>query len=197
MSEEASTSTPNGPPESPADVGHGWPAAARVTALVLALSLTATLVVVALLLRDDDPAPQANDASASALLDASTGAQKAARDAVVRMTTYDYRTIEKDFGWVDDAGTDAFQTYFTKSRRDVTPVIRHDRVIAKGAVIQSAAKAIDADHATVLLFVDQIIRVAGQRGTKIDQPRVTLDMVRQDGRWLVDKVHLNGLKGSS
>ena len=48
----------------------------------------------------------------------SVAAEKAARDAVTRMTTYSYRTVEEDFAWVDEAGTEKFQENFAGASED-------------------------------------------------------------------------------
>jgi hypothetical protein len=48
--------------------------------------------------RDRDEADDRAD-SAEALVEASVAAEKVARDAVTRMTTYSYRTVEEDFSW--------------------------------------------------------------------------------------------------
>ena len=45
----------------------------------------------------------------------------------------------------------------------------------------------------MLLFVDQEIRSEQETRPGLDQPRVTMQMVRQDGEWLVDEVQLNNL----
>jgi hypothetical protein len=58
----------------------------------------------------------------------------------------------------------------------------------------------DTHHVTVLVFVDQAISNPGsgssgpQRG--LDQPRVTMQMVKEGGRWLVDQVKISSLAGN-
>jgi len=166
------------------------------------MGLVAALVAVVLLWVDrDDASPGASAPTSSAsgpldadaLLGAGDDAEAAARDAVVRMTTYDWRTVDADFTWVDDAGTEAFKTYFAGASRDAKAVIASLRATATGTVVDSASTVIDPSHVKVLLFVDQEITARGQEGTKIDQPRVTMQMVLVDGAWLVDQVAVNDL----
>ncbi len=88
-----------------------------------------------------------------------------------------------------------FQAYFEGAGADSKRVIVALKATATGTVVDSAATAIDATHVKVLLFVDQEIAASEQKGTKIDQPRVTMQMVLQDGRWLVDEVAVNNLLG--
>lgn len=127
------------------------------------------------------------------LVPAGVDAEVAARDAVTRMTTYDWSTVDDDFAWVDDAGTDKFRTYFEGASRDAKAAITALKASATGTVVDSAPKVVDATHVRVLLFVDQEIRAEKQKGSKLDQPRVTMSMVLVDGRWLVDAVNVNDL----
>lgn len=170
-----------------------------VSLLLAALLVVAVTGVVVLLLDRDDDAPAPADGSAAVsgtdLVRVGTDAEAAAKAAVVRMTTYDWRTVDDDFAWVDDAGTDNFKSYFAAASADSRQVITTLKASATGVVVDSAPKVVDETHVTVLLFVDQEIRAAKQKGTKIDQPRVAMDMVLQDGEWLVDQVQIGDLVG--
>lgn len=129
----------------------------------------------------------------AALLAAGRNAQVAAEAAVVQMTTYDYRTVEADFEWVDTAGTDSFRSNFAAASADAITIITELEASARGTVIDSATTVNDAESVTVLLFVDQEITSVGEGESKIDQPRVSMDMVLINGEWLVDEVALNNL----
>jgi len=127
---------------------------------------------------------------------AGKAADKAARTAVVKMTTYDYRTVQKDFSWVEDAGTAHFRKQYAEVSKPIKTLVVQLKAKATGTVVASAPIVKDADHVTVLVFVDQEISNPGngsgaQRG--LDQPRVTMTMVRQGGRWLVDQVKIVSL----
>jgi Mce-associated membrane protein len=158
----------------------------------LALALVAALIAVVLLWRDRGDAEDRAD-STSGLVDASLEAEKVARDAVTRMTTYSFRTVDADFTWVDDVGTEKFQKNFAGASNDAVTLVKSLKATAVGTVIDSAATAVDDDHVKVLLFVDQEISSQGKEGTKLDQPRVTMQMVQQGGEWLVDEVQVNNL----
>jgi len=128
---------------------------------------------------------------------AGKAADKAARAAVVEMTSYSYKSVDQDFAWVDDAGTTKFRTQYAEVSKPIKKLVVQLKATAKGTVVASAPIVKDADHVTVLLFVDQEISNPGtgggdpQRG--LDQPRVTMKMVRQGGRWLVDTVQISSL----
>ena len=164
-------------------------------ASLLLISLVALLVVVLLWQTDSDDSKSGD--GAAALVAAGKAADKAARTAVVEMTSYDYRTVNEDFGWVDDAGTAHFQKQYAEVSKPIKELVVRLKATAKGSVIASAPVVKDTDHVTVLLFVEQVITNPGtgtsgaQRG--LDQPRVTMSMVRQGGQWLVDEVKLSGL----
>lgn len=159
----------------------------------LAVALVAALVAVVLLWQDRGAG---EDGTRDAELHrAEAAAEEAAKEAVVAMTTYSYRTVEEDFSWVESAGTADFQEYFAGASEQAVGLIRRIRAEAQGTVVDSAATAIDPRHAKVLLYVDQEITSAGEEGTKVDQPRVTMQMVRQDGEWLVDEVQVLNLLG--
>jgi Mce-associated membrane protein len=157
----------------------------QVLCAALALGLVAALTGAILLWRErtDERAHE----------DAGSAAEKAARAAVVKMTTYDYRTVDDDFTWVEDAGTTAFQDYFAKASTNAIAFIKTVKASATGEVKDSAAVVEDDEHVRVLLFVDQTITSKGQKDSNTDQPRVTFHMVLQDGQWLVDQVGINDL----
>ena len=160
----------------------------------LVLALVASLVAVVLLWRDrDDDAAEDRAAASTELVDAALAAEQAARDTVVQMTSYSFRTVDDDFDWVDAAGTKKFQENFADAAKAAIAYVKTLKATAVGTVMDSAATAADADHVKVLLFVDQEIRSKGESGSRLDQPRVTMQMVRQDGEWLVDEVQVNNL----
>jgi Mce-associated membrane protein len=128
-----------------------------------------------------------------ALIEAEHDAEAAARSAVVAMTTYDHRTIDEDLAWVEEAGTEEFRDYFAAASERTRAFIERARATATGEVVASAADAEDPRHVEVLLFVDQTITAAGRPGEQVEQPRVTMQMVRVDGAWLVEAVDVDNL----
>jgi hypothetical protein len=169
-----------------------------VTALgsLLLLSLVALLVVVLLW----QTGGSKGEDRAVRYAAAGKAANQAARAAVVEMTTYDYRSVTRDFAWVDDAGTAKFRTQYAEVSKPIKKLVVQLKARAKGTVVASAPIVKDADHVTELLFVDQEISNPGngssgpQKG--LDQPRVTMEMVRQGGRWLVDEVTIRSLSNN-
>jgi Mce-associated membrane protein len=167
----------------------------RLVTLLLVAALAVALIAVAMLWRDRQELVDRAEASEDAHSSAAPAAEEAARAAVTRMTTYDFRTVEKDFSWVEDAGTAEFQETFTGAADDAIEMIKGLRSSAVGTVIDSASAVEDASHVKVLLFVDQELMAVGQDKPSLEESRVTMHMVRQNGRWLVDEVELQNLLG--
>jgi Mce-associated membrane protein len=152
----------------------------------LALAWVAALVCLALLWRAWDHGRDLDEAGRDA--------ERAARAAAVAMTSYDHSTADRDFGWVDTAGTAKFREQYAEVSAPVKELVVSMKAHAEGMVVDSAARVRDTDHVTVLLFVDQTLTSADKDADReLDQPRVTMTMVRQGGRWLIDEVKLRNL----
>jgi hypothetical protein len=174
-----------------------WPRTARrtVAALVAALVLVVVAAVV-LVVRDGGSSADAATGTtsvAAAEFAAGQDATAAASSLLVRMTTYDWHHVDHDFAWLAD-GTAAFRADLPNEKQ-VTAIIRRVRATATGKVVAAAPQVTDADHVTVLAFVDQTIRSARQPGARSEQTRVSLGMVRQDGAWVADAVDIQSLLG--
>jgi len=156
---------------------------------LLALALVAALVAAGRLWRSNHHHEQAAAADA-ALISAGVDARKAAEEAAVKMTTYDYRTIDQDFAWVDTAGTEDFKKYFTGVSAPSIALVKQLKAAAPGTVVDSGVVVEDATHVKVVLFVDQRIIGKAEGSSAPDQSRITMDMVEPGGRWLVDRVEL-------
>lgn len=154
-------------------------------AAALSLALLASLISLALVWQAGR-----DDAEAQALVAAGEQAQLAARVAAEQMTTYDYRTAEEDFAWVETAGTEAFQQQFAEASAKSIQVIKALKASAKGTVVDSGVDVEDPTHVKVVLFVDQRITGDGEGPSEPDQSRITMHMVKQRGVWLVDSLDL-------
>ena len=127
----------------------------------------------------------------AALSEAEAQATQVAEDVIVRMTTYDAETVDKDFTWVSEVGTSKFEREQTVTTEQLIPVIKRTGAQAEGTVQRAAATATDEDTVSVLLFVDQVLGRTGTRQTSLDRTRVEMTMVRSsDGDWLVDEIEL-------
>ena len=125
-------------------------------------------------------------------LSAQRAAEKAAVEAAEQSMTYNYGTIDADFDWVEDLATEKFQRDFAEASELVREAVEQGEVDARAAVLDAATDYEDAEHVQVLLFVDQTIASAKEPGAPaaLEQHRVKMDMVLEDGDWLVDNVEV-------
>lgn len=146
----------------------------------LAVALVAALVGLGLMWRALD---QEKDRDAA--LD---DAVRTAREVAVAMASYDYRSVDKDFAWVDEAGTKKFKEVFSGVVETIKPVIVQNNGHADATVMKAAGELDGDTKATVLLFVDQDISDNSQDEPFTELSRVEMNLVLQGDRWLVDKV---------
>lgn len=154
----------------------------RRPSLVLAALLLAALLLLTGCGGSDD--------GADSVRAATRGAEAAARTAMTQLTTYDYRTIDKDFAWVADGATRKFRSEFADASAPVRQVAVSMKATARGKVLEAATDYKDADHVVVLLFVDQTLTNPHSAQAQLEQLRLKASMVRQDGHWLVDAVEV-------
>ncbi len=131
----------------------------------------------------------------SALRSAGTSATAAARTVAVDLTTYDYRTVKADHARVAALGTPRFRSYFASVGAKSAAVVRSLHVTARGRVIAAAPLVRDTSHVRVLLFVDQVVSARDTKGSHTEEPRISMQMVHDGGRWLVDTVQLEDSSG--
>ena len=158
---------------------------ARAGVTVLVALLVAALVATVLLWRRVADLESRQDVAA-----AETAATRAASRIAGAMTSYDHRSVEEDFSWIEEDGTTQFQETFSESTKPIRQLIVRTQATATGKVSDAAGTAEDAEHVEVLLFVDQVLERGGDEESTVDRSRVVMQMVRQGSRWLVDDVEL-------
>lgn len=125
-------------------------------------------------------------AGASANLDqARTESVRVAREGTVAVLSYRPESVDKDLGAARDRLTGDFKDAYTALTREVVIPGAKDKHIAAVAKVSAAAPiSVSANHAVVLLFVNQTVTIGNGAPTDT-QPviRTTLDKV--DGHWLI------------
>lgn len=121
----------------------------------------------------------------SAADDAQISSAQAATDATVAMLSYQPDTVEEQLTAAESKLTGDFRESYTTLIKDVViPGARQKRVSADAAVPATASVTATANHAVVLVFVNQVLVMADDAPTSTTSSvRVTLDKV--DGDWLV------------
>jgi Mce-associated membrane protein len=119
---------------------------------------------------------------------ARTQSVQAATDGTVALLSYKPDTVDKELGAARNKLTGAFQDSYTKLVNDVViPGSKQKRITATASIAAATSLSTSADHAVVLLFVDQSITFGTEPASNTSSSvRVTLDK-SSDGRWLISQ----------
>lgn len=156
----------------------------------MALVTIALLVVKVIDADGDADAANSRSTEFTAKADAGEAAVKAARQVLADMTTYDYKTIDDDFGWIDQITDPDLHARMAKNVESLTRIIRSSKATAKGEVVDAAPRVVDAKNVEVLAFVDQLIKDAEHKGYKVEEQRISMTMVLDEGEWRVGRLDL-------
>ncbi|OCB22481.1 hypothetical protein [Mycobacterium intracellulare] len=140
--------------------------------------LTTTLTVaIAILKWQDGSAKDAQIAAAETV--------KVASDSTVAMLAYQPGTVDKQLSDASNRLTGGFRDDYMKLVHDVViPGSKKKHVAATATVPAASSISATADHAQVLVFVNQTTTIGdGIPTNSISSVKITLDKV--DGRWLV------------
>jgi Mce-associated membrane protein len=127
------------------------------------------------------------DASAHDSQVAGADAVRAATDGTIALLSYKPETVEKDLEAARTRMTGTFLNAYTSLTHDVViPGAKQKQVSAVATVPAAASVRVTADHALVLLCVNQAV-VVGQDAstTTASSVRVSLDKI--GGRWLISQ----------
>jgi Mce-associated membrane protein len=109
----------------------------------------------------------------------------AAKDSTVAVLTFRSDTVDRDVAAARERLTGGFlDTYNQRTQQELIPNAKQRRVIATASVPAAAPEAVTANHAVVLLFVTQTVRIGdAPRADTGSSVRVTLDKIGE--RWLI------------
>jgi Mce-associated membrane protein len=118
---------------------------------------------------------------------ASTDAKVAAQTAIEPILSYDYRTLDQDQNDAHRYLTSSYQADYDKAFNDlIRPNAASSKTVVSVKVVDAAIVREGDDRVQVLLFVNR--PTANMVRTVVYKYQVTVTMVREDGRWLVDKL---------
>ena len=129
-------------------------------------------------------------ARADELATARAQALRAAQSFATALTTYDYRTLDRDFAAVRKRTTASFTTEYDKAGSGLAEVIKKYHATSSGTVVASGVSEISPQRAVVLLFVDQKVSNTQLAQPRVDRNRMRLVLVHRNGQWLVSSVQL-------
>jgi Mce-associated membrane protein len=112
---------------------------------------------------------------------------RAATDGTVALLSYRPETVQKQLEAARSRLTGTFLDEYTKLTHDVVvPGAQQKQISAVATVPAAASASATANHAVVVLFVDQTVTIGKDVPTDTaSSVRVTLDKV--DGRWLISR----------
>jgi Mce-associated membrane protein len=163
--------------DQPVTAGHGtrW---SRVSVL-------GALPVLVMLLAAAAGFMKFQDASARDADTARAESVRAATDSTIALLSYRHDTVQQDLEAAQTRLTGTFLDSYTKLTHDVViPGAKQKEISAVATVPAAASASATADHAVVLLFVNQTVLIGKDVPTNTaSSVRVTLDKI--NGRWLV------------
>jgi Mce-associated membrane protein len=110
--------------------------------------------------------------------------QRVASSFAANVNTYSSDDIESYRKRVAPLLTPRFEGQFSKFLDSLIAQMRSEQLRSKGEVLVTGVSSVDADSATVLVVSDaDVSSVGGQRARHF---RWEVDLLRQDGRWLVN-----------
>lgn len=112
---------------------------------------------------------------------------KAATDGTIALLSYKVDTVEKDLEAAKQHMTGTFLDSYSKLTHDIViPGSKQKKISAVATVPAASSTSATANHAVVLLFVDQTVIVGDSAPTNTASTvRVTLDKI--DNRWLISQ----------
>jgi Mce-associated membrane protein len=125
------------------------------------------------------------DASVRGAAVARAESVQAATDGTIALLSYRPDTVQKDLEAARGRLTGTFLNAYTSLTHDVViPGAKQKQISAVATVPGAASRSATADHAVVLLFVNQTVIVGQDAPTNTaSSVRVTLDKI--GGRWLI------------
>jgi Mce-associated membrane protein len=109
----------------------------------------------------------------------------AARDSTVALLTFRFDTVDRDVAAARQRLTGKFRAVYTqRTQEELIPNAKEQRVSATAVVPGAASESATHDHAVVLVFVNQTIKIGDSApADAVSSVRVTLDKIGE--RWLV------------
>ena len=146
----------------------------------LAVVMVAALVLIVLevtMLR-----PRAHDATAEQ--QSRSQVTRAAERFAVQVNNYDVDSVDGYQKTITPLLSPKFRGDFTKAMTDIVTSVKQAKMTSRGKVLSSAVASVDPDSAQVLVVADANVKTVFD--TRARHFRWEVDLVKIDGKWLVD-----------
>lgn len=126
-----------------------------------------------------------SDGSADDIALARTESVRVAGEDAVALLSYRADSVDQDLVTASERLTGEFKDAYTElTKKVVIPGAKEKHITAKAKVTAAAPVSVTANHAVVLLFVDQTVTIGGGAPTDT-QPVIRTTLEKVNGRWLV------------
>jgi len=128
-----------------------------------------------------------HDASIRHLEVARSQSVSAAKQSTDAMMTFRYDTIDHDVAATRERLTGGFlDTYIRRTKQELIPNAKSERIVATATVPDAAPEIITPNHAVVLVFISQTVKIGDAAPTETgSSARVTLEKIGE--RWLISE----------
>ncbi len=153
------------------------PRAAAVGILIIAV--LGALVYSGLRIRHDD---QMNSLRASAI--------KQSQAYAVDMATYNYQTLDADFGKVMNESTASFRNDFNQSSNALKSVFTQFKATGTGKALGGGVVSLSSSRAVVLVAVNQTVNSTQAKNPQSYSERLEVTLARHGDKWLIQAVQV-------
>jgi len=116
----------------------------------------------------------------------------AARQFTIDFVSISAATVDSDIQRVTAGATGDFAGEYTRGKTQVRAAVVDNEVRSEGTVLRAGLVSGDADSAVVLVAVDATVRNVKAPQGRPAHYRIKVDMVKEEGRWLVSKLEFVG-----
>ena len=121
---------------------------------------------------------------------ARTAASAAGARYAVDLSSYDYQSLDRDFGEVIAHSTDAFAQQYRQFSSGLRAALVSEKSVARGKVLNEAVESADPTRVTLLVFVDQSVTNTSTSTPRVNHNRMELTLLDVAGTWKIDQVQL-------
>jgi Mce-associated membrane protein len=116
----------------------------------------------------------------------------AARQFTIDFVSISASTVDSDLQRVTTGATGDFADEYARGKTQVRAAVVENEVRSDGTVLRAGLVSGDSDSAVVLVAVDATVSNVKAPQGRAAHYRIKVDLVKEDGRWLVSKLEFVG-----